>query len=221
MNSHLLMFDFDGVIVDSFDYFFDAFMQSCREHGYSRIRTREDFIRLFETNMYEGMSRAGIGSEAIGPLLGTMGEILKHRDNGYDIFPGMEQVLRRLAGDNALVVVTSNLGSVVREYVRDRHLAIFDMVLGSEDGRSKVEKMERAMARNPGRVPYYIGDTMGDIREGHQAGARTVGVGWGWHGAELLRSAAPDHIVNTPEELPVIFGRGRSHRSGNERRMLS
>lgn len=199
------MFDFDGVIVDSFDYFFDAFIQSCRQHGFAQIKTRKDFVRLFEVNMYEGMRQAGISSEATGALLATMGEILERLDSGYDIFPGMEEVLRRLASNNVLVVITSNLGSVVQEYVRNRQLGVFDSVHGSEQGRSKVAKMNSAMARYPGMPSYYIGDTIGDILEGRQAGACTVGVGWGWHGAEHLRRVAPDHLVITPEELLRIF----------------
>jgi phosphoglycolate phosphatase len=48
---------------------------------------------------------------------------------------------------------------------------------------------------------YYIGDTTGDIKEGREAGIKTVGVTWGWHSKEKMASAEPDYLFDTPQEL--------------------
>ena len=48
---------------------------------------------------------------------------------------------------------------------------------------------------------YYIGDTAGDIREGREAGVKTVGVTWGWHTKDKMLAAAPDYLFDKPEDL--------------------
>ena len=52
---------------------------------------------------------------------------------------------------------------------------------------------------------YYVGDTKGDMIEGKQAGAVTVAVTWGWHTAENLAQASPDHLVNTLSALENLL----------------
>ncbi len=46
-----------------------------------------------------------------------------------------------------------------------------------------------------------IGDTVYDIHMGVAAGCRTIGVGWGYHPIDELRSAGADVIVETMAEL--------------------
>ena len=48
---------------------------------------------------------------------------------------------------------------------------------------------------------YYVGDTTGDIKEGKQAGIKTVGVTWGWHSKEKMAAAGPNYLVDHPREL--------------------
>jgi phosphoglycolate phosphatase len=53
-------------------------------------------------------------------------------------------------------------------------------------------------------ISFYIGDTVGDIKEARAAGVWTVAVTWGWHSRERLLAARPDFLVDTPEELLQI-----------------
>ena len=48
---------------------------------------------------------------------------------------------------------------------------------------------------------FYIGDTTGDIKEGKQAGVKTIGVTWGWHSKEKMAAAQPDYLFDKPEDL--------------------
>jgi len=78
-------------------------------------------------------------------------------------------------------------------------------VLGAEQARSKVEKIQTIAARHPNAEIYYVGDTRGDILEARQAGAKAVGAAWGWHGADRLRQANPDFIAESLEELEAFL----------------
>ena len=61
--------------------------------------------------------------------------------------------------------------------------------------------------QKPGR---YVGGELGavikdkhdvDVRFAHNAGVKVCGVSWGFRGAEELRTAGADMIVNSAEEL--------------------
>lgn len=61
----LVMFDYDGVIVDSLEVFISCFSQACYENGFHGINVPKDVVSCFEGNVYETMTRRGI-SEAAG-----------------------------------------------------------------------------------------------------------------------------------------------------------
>jgi phosphoglycolate phosphatase len=151
------------------------------------------------------MRAAGIAVDDQDPLLITMAALLNERAERYGVFDSMPDVLSRLAARHVLYVVTSNVGSVVRADLKRFAIDAFTDVLGSEAGRSKVDKMRALMDRHPGHAPFYVGDTSGDMREGRGAGVNTVAVTWGWHTREMLLRAEPRFVVDSPSELVALF----------------
>jgi len=114
-------------------------------------------------------------------------------------------VLADLAEARHLVIVTSNAGDVVELFLKRHGIAGVAEVAGAEAGRSKVAKIEALMARFPGQADYwFVGDTAGDMREARLAGARPLGVAWGWHDREQLEAAGAERIAETPADLLAI-----------------
>jgi len=56
----LVMFDFDGVIVDSLDVFSSAFLDACAAAGVPGFTTPDDLLALMEDNFYAGMRARGV-----------------------------------------------------------------------------------------------------------------------------------------------------------------
>ena len=50
-----------------------------------------------------------------------------------------------------------------------------------------------------------VGDTENDVRAGKAAGARTIGVTWGYGTRARLESAGVDYLIETPEALPPLL----------------
>ena len=175
----VVMLDYDGVLVDSFDYFHGAFVEACHAHGFTQVDGPEAFRRIFDVNMYDGLVAAGVPREAIGPILESMAAALAQNGGRYDFFEGIPQVLDRLAERAKLLVITSNLTANPERFLRGHGITCIEEVLGSDKGLSKVEKIRGVMQRHPAARHYYVGDTVGDIIEGREAGALTVGVSWG------------------------------------------
>lgn len=201
----VIMFDFDGVILDTLELFERAFRTAARRSGYPRLDDHEAFLRLFDLNLYDGLDAAGVAAADVQGLFAIMDEEVAHQHTRCRIFPGMGDVLRELAARHPLYVISSNLGHVVEELL-DRHgLDCFRGVLGGESEPSKVRKIHTVMGDHPGNHGWYVGDTVGDIHEGRTAGARPIAVTWGWHSAQRLAAAPFDAMVNTPVELRGLF----------------
>lgn len=198
----LYLFDFDGVLSDSLDLYSEAVARCLERIGTPIVKTREDYLVLFEGNFYESMAARGVDLAA---FTRAAKEIMPGID--YDAmlpFDGLIPVLESLKEGHRLLVISSNGSRTIRPMlVRFGFDSYFEEILGSDFLQSKKEKIAHALAKYgiPPERTYYIGDTTGDIVEARAAGVRTVAVTWGWHSRERLVAARPDFLVDTPEGL--------------------
>jgi phosphoglycolate phosphatase len=85
----------------------------------------------------------------------------------------------------------------------------FQVLKSADDGPGKPapDLMLDAM-RDTGATPaqsLMIGDTSFDIMMAKAAGARTIGVGWGYQTVEELEESGADAIAKTPEDLRLLI----------------
>jgi len=208
----LVMFDFDGVIVDSLDVFSTAFLDACRAAGVEGFSSADDLLAVMEDNFYAGMRARGVPDEQVAEILRRLGSALVRARHWLKPFPLVPEVLEDLADARTVVIVTSSPTDVVEGWLRTHEVHGVTEVAGAEAARSKVEKIHRLQERFPGQEVYwYVGDTAGDIREAREAGATPVGVAWGWHEPELLDEAGAERVAATPAELLAILAPELTH----------
>jgi len=202
----LVMFDFDGVIVDSLDVFTTAFIDACTAAGVEGFATQDDLLAVMEDNFYAGMRARGVDDERVAEVLRRLGEALVRARHWLKPFPLVPEVLEDLADARTVIVVTSSPTEVVGGWLRTHEVHGVSEVAGAETARSKVEKIDALLARFPGQEVYwYVGDTAGDIREAREAGVTPLGVAWGWHEPEQLMEAGADRVAASPAELLTIL----------------
>ena len=201
----LVMFDYDGVIVDSLDVFSAAFIDACAAVGVPGFAAPEDLLAVMEDNFYVGMRARGVDDERVADVLRRLGDALIRARHWLKPFPLIPQVLEDLGETRAVVIVTSSPSEVVEGWLRSHGVTGVAEVAGAETARSKVEKIHALMDRFPGQEVYwFVGDTAGDIREAREAGVTPLGVSWGWHEPELLIAAGAERIAASPAELLTI-----------------
>ena len=203
----LVMFDYDGVIVDSFELFSACFMKACHQNKFYKLNSREKVLALFETNIFEAMLDFGLDENSINRILETFKSDIDAYQNDLRMFDGMPDTLKKISENNKIVIITSNVTGAAKRFLQNNGVSCFEDVLGAEKEKSKVKKIRQTMARYPGLPAYYIGDTKGDMIEGRKAGAITVAALWGWHAVEKLEEGAPDHFVRSPEALLDLLDR--------------
>lgn len=204
MGSTLWIFDYDGVIADSLESFSAGFLAACRAAGLRRLATREAFLDLFDTNLFDGLRAAGLGEEQTAPFLSLMAQELTARARTVRLFPRMADTLNRLRRRGPVAIVTSNLASIVEECLGRHGVGQLKAILGAEADTSKLRKLQRLRQEYPDARRLFVSDTAGDIREGRAAGVTTVAVTWGWHDRARLLAAVPDHVADAPADLEAL-----------------
>ena len=201
----LIMFDFDGVIVDSLDIFGNAFLEACAAEGVPGFATVDDLLAVMDGNFYAAMRARGVPDARVAAVMSRVGGALVIARRWLKPFPLLPQVIAELGDERTVVIVTSSPGAVVEGWLRRHGVTGVAEVAGAESAQSKVTKIGDLVARFPGQDTYwFVGDTGGDMREARAAGVTPVGVGWGWHEPEALLAAGAERVAATPSELLAI-----------------
>jgi len=202
----LVMFDFDGVIVDSLDVFSGAFVEACTAEGVPGFTTVEDLLVVMDGNFYERMRARGVDDARTAAVMARVAGALVNARHWLRPFPLVTQVLAELAEARSVVIVTSSPTAVVEGWLHAHGVEGVLEVAGAEAARSKVQKIRGLLERFPGQAVYwYVGDTAGDMYEARAAGVTPVGVGWGWHEPAALIEAGAERIAAAPAELVTII----------------
>ena len=203
----LVMFDYDGVIADSLDAHVKSFLAAFRDNGCTKVNTAQDIIDLYEGNVYRSMSDLDLSEEEIDRILESYNVKQSILLDQIQLFPQVRELFSDLvSAGHRVYIITSNTAEAVSGVLSKREISGVEKVMGSETAKSKIKKIHMAMGWHPDLKAYYIGDTKGDIYEGREAGAATVGVAWGWHGPDKLKESQPDHLIYAPGELIQLIG---------------
>ena len=190
------MFDFDGVIADSWCGQKPVFVDALREHGLHDFATSATFRDLMDTNWFEGLSNAGLPDDVIAQMEAAWSK------QTPEVFPGMPEVIERLSQDHIVLVITSSATDDVRRVLGDRRVNGVTDVIGGDVEPSKTRKIRSAHERYGTFLEaWYVCDTVGDVVEARAAGAAVIGAAWGWHGEKRLLQSDPDRIARHPCDL--------------------
>ncbi len=197
----LLMLDFDGVIADSLEIYLETFLGACAEIGARHLQSREAFLALMDGNFAVQLLRQGFPLHRLRALARQFEPRIRQAFARVRPFPEMPGIVTELAARHRVYIITSNRTDYVEEFLGKYGITGVRAVVGADVDTSKIRKILRTRRRERECVPWYVGDTLGDMLEGKRAGARVAAVGWGWHDPQRLARGAPDHFFREPSDL--------------------
>ncbi len=190
----VIVFDFDGVIMDSNEIsrleFYKVF-QSASDSAYKEVlcgNYHDEIEKLAGSRIKENPEQ----KEA--RLL-----LYAERKLSCPIFNGMKEILKELS--EAGFVIAMNTSARERTCVPNlKYHGIyeyFDYIGHLEIARSKVEKFNIMKEKYgvTGEEMMFITDTVGDIREAKEAGVPTIAVTWGIHDREYFTMEKHDNLL--------------------------
>ena len=210
-----VLFDFDGVIADSYDIAWMTAQTLCK-----RV-TEKEYKEAFEGNVHDRhvvMMGADHGPECQHDLdwFGIFTPAFEERAR---LFTGMRETIRTLSHSYVLIIVSSTITSPIQGFLEKYHVGrYFSEVMGADVHTSKHEKIQMVFEKYSTKASecVFITDTLGDMREAKAAGVGAIGVSWGFHSRETLTEGGPFRIVEAPEGIaPAIadyFARGSRRR---------
>ncbi|MEK6927495.1 MAG: HAD family hydrolase [Nanoarchaeota archaeon] len=202
----VIIFDFDGTIVNSSKAIMNAFNAIAEKYGLKKLGSLEDFKELYEGNVYEGIISRGLNKERLNEFFDDWRLPLLDENAEIKLINGMKEVIAILEKNNKLCVITSNSDAYVEKLLEKFGILGIGVVLGGNVNHSKVAKIKMIIKKYGKREYYYVGDTAGDMIEAKKAGIRAIGVSWGVHSHEMLEKSGADFVADGPEELLGILG---------------
>lgn len=193
----VLLFDYDGVLVDTHDLHYQAITE------YFNVDLDvEQFKDMHNGNFYshthpkvlEGANWSGYGD--------YIQEIVKAR---VTIPEDRVAIVRTLAEHYPLFIISSgHEPAIAHTLERAEVFSSFQSVMGYETSTSKVEKMKLALEAVNSRPSeaVFVTDTLGDILECKEVGIGSIiAVTYGFHTREHLNEGEPDVIIDSFAEL--------------------
>jgi len=210
-----LLFDLDGVLLDSYLPITGCINHVLEEHALPR-RAPESLRRFIGPPL--GLAFAEMtGAAPNSPLVTSCLAAYRSRYRAVSlrettVMPGVADVLERLAGQFRLAVATSKplaYAEPLLEVLGLRHL--FTAVSGPDvtgETEGKAQTIAKALAAlgHPTRS-VMIGDRSFDIRGARTHAIPAIGVTWGIGDREELEGAGADAIIDEPGELPGVVTR--------------
>ncbi|MEX2010519.1 MAG: HAD-IA family hydrolase [Parcubacteria group bacterium] len=197
----LIIFDFDGVIVDSW------------EHSYKR-NTRDwpdlkphDHKKFFMGNIYEALAMLPASTISSEETEKWLNEEYYPTKQKLPIFEGIQNVVRKLADKNTLIVNTSATSFSTKEYLTNAGLIdFFDTIYGLEISKDKIQKFNQILKDFNVKPEdcIFITDTVGDVLEAEHCSIKSLVVTYGYQSREYFESIKTEIIGFADKPLEIL-----------------
>lgn len=199
-NKKLVIFDFDGVLVNTTDLWFEINKESNPDLSF------EIYKDFSNGNFHEEVGKAVKSGSYVS---GNDSHLVYHdKLQHHGVPPEIKSLIEKLSKDFLLFVVSSGRENSIEEHLeREGLLKYFEGIFGYNFHLSKTEKLKYVIGSEKVSQDsaLFVTDTLGDIRESNEAGIRSIGVTWGLHNRETLSRGNPARIVENPLELETAI----------------
>jgi phosphoglycolate phosphatase len=200
----VIVFDFDGTLVDSFPVALDIFY----EITHTKALEQMDMMRLRSMTMLQVAKDLRIPIYAIPFLLVRGRRIMRRRMHDVQLIAGMESAIPELAKTYKLFILSSNsshnIGLILERYNITNY---FSGIYGGVPLLGKARILRRLLKQNrlDSAQTWYVGDEARDIEAAQKNHVRTIAVSWGYNNIHVLQQHQPTLLVFTTEELVSSF----------------
>ena len=192
-----LIFDFDGVIEDSFEFHvnkiseFTGFNLSKKELRY--IHTG-NFFKKAPKELHDVDWK-------------DYRDYIFKEQTSLIVKKNIKKTLLELHNKFNLFIISSGGTKNIKSYLSNNKVSIFKEVLGFEKIKSKEKKFEfifKKYSLTP-KECIFITDTLGDIIEANDVNVKTIAVDFGYHSRSILKKGNPFAIISDLNEINEIL----------------
>jgi phosphoglycolate phosphatase len=216
MTPRAVLFDLDGVLLDSRTAIVRCIEHGLREHGVD-VPAASELERFIGPPLVDAFAELA-GPDLVGACLASYRERYVHSSlEETTVVPGAREALAEVAALVPVAVATTKPRAFAEPLCDRLGLAEhLQAIAGPElDAPEEVKTVTvaRALAAlglGPGAAAPLVGDRHVDVEAARENGIGCVGVLWGIGDEAELRAAGADPIVASPSELAAALGFGRT-----------
>ena len=203
MNKKIVIFDFDGTLVDTKGLIVEALNQLAVPFDFERLDP-DDICKLRNTRSFDFLKVIGVPLWKGPFLIRRIQKMISGNIKDLTLVHGLAEVLNALK-DNGyrLAVVTSESEQNVKLFFEKYRGKCFDEQVSDIFVFGKRFAIKRLIKRY-GILPedaYYVGDETRDIVAAKKAGVSAIAVTWGFNTEHILEITGPDCIVHEPHDI--------------------
>lgn len=202
------MFDFDGVICDSFEPTILLLSSISEKYGF-KSPSIIDFIQLRQLETLDIFASFGIDKAELPTIIVQLLEAFSLQIDSLKIVHGMQEVVREFYKNNIKMgIVTSNSDHNVTRFLNNHKINYFDFIhSGAFFNKGEILKKIIKEENHDPQTTFYVGDESRDIVASREANLCSVSATWGFNAETVLARHSPDYIINSPKELiPLVLG---------------
>ncbi|MCX6791019.1 MAG: HAD-IA family hydrolase [Candidatus Gribaldobacteria bacterium] len=194
-NDKIILFDFDGVIVNSFKTAFGVNKMLRTKTDFSE----DDYRKCFEGNIFDKQPKNNekIDDEEFFKLY--IPKLLQ-----LPVIDGIREALIELSGQYKLIIISSSTSNVIHDWLTKHNLVqYFVDILGADVHKSKIEKIKMVFEKYGTGVAdcVFITDTLGDLREANKLNVQSLAVTYGVHNEATLSNGNPIALIRRPQDI--------------------
>lgn len=199
----LVIFDFDGTLSDSGDWFLSVVDDLARRFRFRRV-AQQEVEMLRHRSSREVIQYLGIARWKLPLIARHLRKRVGANAHRIELFPGTPDLLEQIAAMGIrIALVTSNSEANARAILGPTHAARIDCYACGSSLFGKAPKFRRVVKRM-GIQPAHalsIGDETRDIDAAREVGMRSGAVLWGYASEAALSQAGPDALFRAPQDI--------------------
>ncbi len=204
--SKIILFNFNGTIVNTRSLAIDIFNEIAEKQGYKKIN-EEEVPYLSTLSVPDRCKRLNVPLYKM-PIVGiTIKQKYQQYIPNLKSVDGINEVIHELKHKEfRLGFLTTNSRVVTNQFLSNNAINIFDYAHYSFNPFSKARDISsflKSNKLNPDEV-IYIGDELRDIKAAKKNQLCCIAATWGYDSLELLNTGHADHIVQQPKDILSI-----------------
>lgn len=222
----VVIWDLDGVVVDTMPDIVGALRASARAVGYGELTAEQTSNKVGGGAVKAFTKLFGPEDEHfVAPAVEYFGTYYpEHCADTSTLYDGTLDVLAYFDGHVGTAMATAKIRSATLRLLESLGVSrYFDYVVTADDMQrmkpdpQSVEMILEHFGAEPDAA-VIIGDMVTDIQAGKAAGIRTIGATYGYGKTADLIAAAPDLMIDRPADLRDVIAWGGADRSSRESR---
>jgi phosphoglycolate phosphatase len=208
MKPSVVVFDFDGTLVDTFEYLFLIGNMMANEFKFKNL-TPEEVETFKDKTIRQAMRALGVPVLKMPAILYRGMKEMNRRIEDVRLVEGMGEVLVHLKEQKIQLGVVStntreNIEAVFKRYGLDH---VFDFIFIGSGMLGKPRALKKAIQHYGlnREDMIYVADEIRDIEASRRVGISVASVTWGFNSAKVLQSYHPDFLVHHPQALLPIL----------------